>query len=90
MESLNVPELKAIAKEHNMKGFWKMRKDDLIAALQDIDILEEPVEVNEYKCQHGTRKYQCKECHGYQICERNRQRGIAKSVQVHKYVNTTD
>ena len=61
-----------------------MRRDDHIAALNDIDILEEPVEVNEYKYQHGKRKYFCKECSGKGICEHG-----FKTVKEHVYASTT-
>ena len=57
MENLKVLQLKAIAKKHDIKSFSKMKRDDLIAALQDIDILEESIEDIKYKCQHGKIKY---------------------------------
>ena len=55
-----------------------MRKDDQIAALQDIDILEEPIVVNTYRCHHGRIKCQCIPCDGSQICEHKRIRWHCK------------
>ena len=71
MESLNIAKLKTIAKNHHIKGYYKMNKTKLVEVLRDLEdeILEEPIEVNEYKCQHGKRKYFCKECGGKGICE---------------------
>ena len=69
MESLNVTELKSIAKKNSLKCYSKMRKEDFITALQDMNIIEEPFEVNTYRCHHGKIKYFCKECGGKGICE---------------------
>ena len=61
MENKTLLTLKAIAKKHNIKCYSKMCKSELVEILHDMGD-EEPIEVNKYKCQHGKKKYYCKEC----------------------------
>ena len=38
MENMRVPELKALAREHRLRGYSRLRKAELIALLQDNEI----------------------------------------------------
>ena len=40
MENLNIKQLKALAKERSIKGYYKMRKADLIKALSPEDLID--------------------------------------------------
>ena len=42
-ETLRMPELEALAREHKLRGYSRLRKAELIAFLEDEDGCEAPV-----------------------------------------------
>ena len=76
LQSLNILQLKFIARQLEIKGRHKMIKADLINELkkfpdEDIDklFLKAILMYNYYYyCEHRIKKYSCKECGGSQIC----------------------
>jgi len=85
MEKQTVKELKALAKEQGIKGYYKLRKAELIEALTNAKpprnivpktssrILDEPKR-DPTKCLHGKVKYYCRDCRGSQICPHDRRK----------------
>ena len=81
MEKQSVKELKKLAKDQGIKGYYRLRKAELIEALGNIDtprpitelepIPEDKTKKNKYKCVHGRFKYYCKDCGGSRICSHN-------------------
>jgi len=96
MDSKSVKELKVLAKDHSVKGYYRLRKAELIEALAaqgnpltptPSNILDEPEpEVNvpnktTHKCRHDKIKYYCKDCKGSQICSHNRRKATCKECK---------
>ena len=71
LRRLNVKQLRSIAKDQKIKNFSKLKKDELIELLRDVEIEEESIP-NPYNCHHDKYKYRCKECGGNKICEHGR------------------
>ena len=88
MENFKVKDLKALAKAKGIKGYYRMRKAELIKVIEESVLIEfESIETYGKKCSHKIReksckhcgicihdrvKYMCKECGGKGICEHNR------------------
>ena len=86
-EKLNVEHMRAVAKEHGIKKYYFMTRNELIEELGDMDIdLNKLSNIvykiitasKKYECIHGSFKYQCKECHGSQICIHNKRKTRCK------------
>ena len=77
---VTVKELKAAAKEQKIKGWYLMRKAELIDALQAVERQEptKPPKAKTKLCLHGKNKYYCKECLGSKFCQHGRQRHFCK------------
>lgn len=73
MDNKTITELKAIAKEHGIKGYSIMNKAKLKDAIElkfyygvrDYNM------TNPYLCSHWNLKYTCKKCGGSPLCEHN-------------------
>ena len=90
MEKLNLRQLRAIAKNHQMKNYFKIRKSKLIELLSDVEIKSMPdLPAHAYNCPHGKFKY-CKECDGSQICEHKKKIIFVKNVVGREYANMED
>ena len=65
MKGKSAKELKAIARERGIKGYYRMKRAEL---LQVLGIEESEKDVTQSKqpkkCSHGRQKYQCRECKG--------------------------
>ena len=94
MENFKVKDLKALAKEKGIKGYYRMRKAELIKLIEETDLIEfDSIETYDKKCSHKIReksckhcgicihnrvKYTCKECGGKGICQHDKQKRFCK------------
>ena len=63
MENLKVKDLKALAKERGIKGYYKLRKAELIKLIEELDLIEfESIKTYSKKCSHKIREKSCKHC----------------------------
>lgn len=77
MVTKTVKELKEIAREKGIKGYYKLNKEKLLEVLGIAHAITLEVKENKriYKrCCHNTIKYFCVKCKGSQICEHNKRK----------------
>ena len=82
MEKQTVKQLKAIARERGIKGYYRMKRAELLEVLgineseKDVTQSKQPK-----KCPHDKQKYQCKECKGKGICHHNQRKSNCKDCK---------
>ena len=97
MDNFKVKDLKALSKEKGIKGYYRMRKAELIKLIEELDLKEfECTETYDIKCSHKIREksckhcgicehnrviYMCKECKGKGICQHSRQKYHCKECK---------
>ena len=67
MAKQTLKDLRVIAKEHKIKGYYKMFKAKFFEILRDMGEEIPDDEPLPKKCPHGRVKYNCKECEGCSI-----------------------
>ena len=89
-EKINVEHMRELGKEYGIKKYYWMNRHELIEELNDINldldklkaiIVKITPTTKKYECIHGNFKYQCKECHGSQICNHNRIKSCCKECK---------
>ena len=84
---LTAKELKEMAKTLKIKGWYRMRKAELINAIDSVARQEptKPPKAEPKRCPHGKNKYSYKECLGSRICEHDKQRYFCKECGGNAY-----
>ena len=77
LKKLKTTELKTKAKELKIKGWYLMKKAELVGAIEAIDRQEVP-KPPENLCPHSCIKYSCRYCGGSQYCKHGRREYFCK------------